>query len=187
MTKIKSPTTLTQQLVWVSYVVGLLFIIEALNMLTGRYFNQFSIYPRSLSHIAYIFTAPFLHADFAHFASNAVTLAIFSILLLQFGAKRFILVTFGLIVLTGLMVWSMGRASYHLGASGIIYGYFAYLVLAGLLSRKLFLIIISIVVAFFYGGMIYGVLPSQPYVSWESHLFGLIAGLVLAWFLRKRK
>ncbi len=187
MIKIKPPTTLKQQLVWVSYVVGLLIVIEAVNMLTGRYFNQFSIFPRELSHIAYIFTAPFLHANFAHFASNVVTLAIFSVLLLQFGGKRFITVSFGLIVLTGLMVWTMGRGSFHLGASGVIYGYFGYLVLAGFLSKKLSQIIISVIVAFFYGGMIWGVLPSHPYISWESHLFGFIAGLGLAWFLRKRK
>lgn len=186
MGSIKSPTTLKQQLVWVSYIVGLLLIIEAVNMLTGRYFNQFSIYPRSLTHLPYIFTAPFLHANFTHFTSNVVTLAIFSLLLLQFGGKRFIIVSLGLIVLTGLMVWTLGRGSFHLGASGVIYGYFGYLVLAGFLNRNWFQIVISVTVAFFYGGMILGVLPNQPYISWESHLFGFIAGLCLAWFLRKR-
>jgi membrane associated rhomboid family serine protease len=186
LTALKSPTTLKKQLIWVSYIVGFLTVVEAINMLTGRYFNQFSIYPRELSHLAYIFTAPFLHANFTHFASNLVTLAIFSVLVLQFGGKRFITVSFGLIVLTGLLVWFFGRTSFHLGASGIIYGYFGYLVLAGFLNKRLFQIIISVSVAFFYGGMIWGVLPNQPYISWESHLFGFIAGLCLAWFLKNR-
>ena len=186
MAIVKSPTTLKKQLVWVSYVVGIMLVIEAVNMLTGRYFNQFSIFPRDLNHLAYIFTAPFLHANFTHFASNVVTLGIFALLLLQFSGKRFLSVTCGLIILTGLLVWMFGRASYHLGASGVIYGYFGYLVFAGFLSKRLFLIIISVVVAFFYGGMIWGVLPNQPYISWESHLFGFIAGLCLAWFLRSR-
>jgi membrane associated rhomboid family serine protease len=184
LSAVKSPTSLKRQLIWVSYVVGFLTVIEAVNMLSGRYFNQFSIYPRELSYLAYIFTAPFLHANFAHFVSNVVTLAIFSLLLLQFGGKRFITVSFGLIVITGLLVWMFARTSFHLGASGIIYGYFGYLVLAGFLSKRFFQIIISVVVAFFYGGMIWGVLPSQPYISWESHLFGFIAGLCLAWYLR---
>jgi len=186
LTIVKSPTTLKKQLVWVSYVVGIMLVIEAINMFTGRYFNQFSIFPRDINHLVYIFTAPFLHANFTHFVSNVVTLATFALLLLQFGGKRFAQVTFGLILLTGLLVWMFGRASYHLGASGIIYGYFGYLVFAGFLSKRLFLIIISVVVAFFYGGMIWGVLPSQPYISWESHLFGFIAGLCLAWLLRSR-
>jgi membrane associated rhomboid family serine protease len=183
---VKSPTSLKQQLTWVSYIVGFLIVIEAVNMLTGRSFNQYSIFPRELSHLAYIFTAPFLHANLTHFASNVVSLAIFSFLLLQFGAKRFITVSFALIVLTGLLVWAFGRPSFHLGASGVIYGYFGYLVFAGFLSKRFFLIMISILVAFFYGGMIWGVLPNRPYISWESHLFGFVAGLCLAWVLRKR-
>jgi len=183
---LKSPTTLKKQLIWVSYIVGFLTVIEVVNMLTGRYFNQFSIYPRDVNYLAYIFTAPFLHANFTHFASNVVTLAIFSVLMLQFGGKSFIRVSFGLIVLTGLLVWIFGRPSFHLGASGIIYGYFGYLVLAGFLNKHLFQIGIAVVVAFFYGGMIWGVLPSQPYISWESHLFGFSAGICLAWVLRTR-
>jgi membrane associated rhomboid family serine protease len=186
VTAVKSPTSLKKQLIWVSYIVGLFLVIEAVNMLTGRYFNQFSIYPRELTHLPYIFSAPFLHANLTHFASNVVTLAVFSFLLLQFGAKRFLTVSFGLIILTGLLVWAFGRSSFHLGASGVIYGFFGYLVFAGFLSKRFFLIVISVLVAFFYGSMIWGVLPSRPYISWESHLFGFIAGLCLAWFLRKR-
>lgn len=186
MNTVKSPTTLKQQVVWVSYIVGFLLVIEAINMLTGRYFNQFSIYPRDLSYLAYIFTSPFLHGSFGHFASNAITLGVFSILLMQFGGKRFMTVSFGLIIITGLLVWMFGRASFHLGASGVIYGYFGYLLLAGFLSKRFFQMIISVLVAFFYGGMIFGVLPSQPYISWESHLFGFLAGICLAWFLRPR-
>jgi membrane associated rhomboid family serine protease len=188
LTAIKSPTTLKQQLTWVSYIVGFLAIIEVINMFTGRYYlNQFSLYPRELSHLLHIFTAPFLHANFAHFASNIVTLSIFSLLLLQFGGKRFISVSLSLIVMTGLLVWVFGRPSFHLGASGVIYGYFGYLVLAGFLSKRFFLMLISVLVAFFYGGMIWGVLPNQPYISWESHLFGFLAGLCLAWVLRTQR
>lgn len=176
-----------QHLMWVAYIVGFLTVIEAVNMLTRRMFNQYSIYPRDLDFIAFIFTAPFLHGSFSHFASNVFTLAVFSVLVLQFGGKRFIQVSLGLIIITGLMVWGLGRSSYHLGASGVIYGYFGYLVLAGFLSNRLSLMAISVIVAFFYGGMIWGVLPSQPYISWESHLFGFIAGLVLAYIFRSKR
>jgi len=97
------------------------------------------------------------------------------------------LLTLGLIIGTGLLVWLFGRNAYHLGASGIIYGYFGFLVLAGFLSRKIGLMLISVLVAVFYGAMVWGVLPSQPYISWESHFFGFVCGLLLAWFLRKAR
>ncbi|MBF7074818.1 rhomboid family intramembrane serine protease [Glaciecola sp. MH2013] len=188
---INTPTTaksdLKRHVMWVAYLVGVLTLIEALNMLTGRMFNQYSIYPRDLDFLAFIFTAPFLHANFGHFASNVITLAIFAVLLLQFGASRFIQVSVGLVILTGLLVWGLGRPAYHLGASGVIYGYFGYLVLAGFLSKRLSLMAISVAVAFFYGGMIWGVLPSQPYISWESHLFGFVAGLFLAYIFRTKR
>ena len=176
-----------QHIIWVAYLVGFLAIIEAINMLSGRMLNHYSIYPRDLDFLAFIFTAPFLHGDFSHFASNVTTLAIFALLLLQFGGIRFIQVSVGLIILTGLAVWGLGRESYHLGASGVIYGYFGYLVVAGFLSKRLSLMFISLAVAFFYGGMVWGVLPSQPYISWESHLFGFIAGLILAYLFRPKQ
>jgi membrane associated rhomboid family serine protease len=83
-------------------------------------------------------------------------------------------------ITSGLLVWLFARPATHIGVSGVVYGYFGYLVLAGFLSGKFKLIIISVLVAFFYGGLIFGILPSSPFVSWESHLFGFIAGLVAA-------
>jgi membrane associated rhomboid family serine protease len=88
--------------------------------------------------------------------------------------------------MTGLLVWVFARDARHLGASGILYGYFGYLLLAGFLSKRIWLALISVMVLIFYGSMIWGVLPSQPFISWESHLFGFVSGLYLAWVLRKK-
>lgn len=176
----------TVQLRYVAYIFAVLLCIELINLFTGRMLNQFSIVPRSLSSLPFIFSAPFLHAGLQHFASNILTLCVFAFLALQFGHRKFITLTLGLIVGTGILVWLFGRTAYHLGASGIIYGYFGFLILAGFLSKKIVLMIISVLVAFFYGTMVWGVLPSQPYISWESHLFGFICGLFLAWFLPKK-
>ncbi len=183
----KNNQRLKSQFRYVLYIFIALSVIEIINLLTGRVINQYSIVPRSLPSLPYIFTAPFLHANLQHFLSNIFTLCIFCFLLLQFGGKRFIVVSISLIIGTGILVWLFGRTAYHLGASGIIYGYFGYLVLAGLFSKKLMLLLISILVAFFYGAMVWGVLPSQPYVSWESHLFGFTTGITLAWYLAKTK
>ncbi|MFC4698876.1 rhomboid family intramembrane serine protease [Glaciecola siphonariae] len=178
--------TLTKRPKWhyLAVVLALLICIELVNFFSGRWLNHFAIVPRHLDTLVYIFTAPWLHGSLSHFFSNIVTLAVLSYLLMQFSVKRYFLVSILLIVMTGLLVWLFGREARHLGASGVIYGYFAYLLLAGFLSRRFFLAIISIAVLFFYGGMIWGVLPSQPFISWESHLFGFISGLVLAWVLR---
>lgn len=178
---------LKRHLSLVFYVFAALLVIEIINLFTGRLLNQFSIVPRSLSSLPYIFSAPLLHGSTQHFLSNIVTLCVFTFLALQFGERKFFALTLGLIVGTGMLVWLFGRNAFHVGASGVIYGYFGFLLLAGFLSKKISLILISILVAFFYGTMVWGVLPSQPYISWESHLFGFIVGLFLAWFLTKKR
>lgn len=170
---------------YVLAVLILLSAIEIVNLFSGRILNQFSVIPRELSHLGYIFTSPWLHGSFTHFMSNIVPIAVLSFLLLEFGLKRYVMVSGLLIIMTGLLVWLFAREARHVGASGVLYGYFGYLLLAGFLSKRIWLALISILVLVFYGGMIWGVLPSQPYISWESHLFGFGSGLVLAWYLRK--
>lgn len=178
---------LKQQLTWVGAVAALVLLLELINLVSGRALNQFSIYPRELHSLTYIFTSPFLHASFQHFGSNFLTLCIFSFLMLEFGKSTYIKATLFIIIFSGVLVWLFGRTAHHLGASGLIYGYFGYLLLAGFLSKKLHLIAISIMMLILYGGLIWGILPTQGMVSWESHLFGFICGLVCAYFSCKTK
>jgi membrane associated rhomboid family serine protease len=149
-------------------------------LFTGRIFNQFGNIPRYVPGLTGIILGPFLHGSIQHYLSNIVPLCIFSYLLLQYGSKRYLLVTLWIIGITGALVWLFARPATHIGVSGVVYGYFGYLLLAGFLSGKFKLIIISLLVGFFYGGLIFGVLPSAPFVSWESHLFGFIGGLAAA-------
>ena len=168
-------------------VSAILFVIEIINVLSVRWLNQFSIVPRDIATLPYIMTAPWLHISIAHFWSNCLTFVILSFLLLEFGLKRYALVSLLLMLSTGLVVWIFGRDGQHLGASGVVYGYFGYLVLAGWLSKRVWLALISVGVVFFYGGLIWGVLPTQSYISWESHLFGFVSGLFLAYQFRQSK
>jgi membrane associated rhomboid family serine protease len=177
---------ISEQLKWLGWILGFMLIVEIVNLLTGRMLSAFGVIPRTPSSLGFIFTAPFIHGSVTHFASNMVTLAVFTALVFQFGRVRFVQVSLLLITLTGLLVWVFGRSAIHIGASGVIYGYFGYLVLAGMLSRKVTLTLISIFVAIFYGTMIFGVLPSSPYISWESHLFGFLSGLIVAYFMRDK-
>lgn len=183
------------QLKYLWYFLGFFALIELVNLLTGRVLNQYSIVPRDLSHLGFIFSSPFLHGSLSHFLSNIATLAVFTLLVSQFvnkagrsmskNALSFFALTFFIIGVSGLCVWLFARPAYHLGASGLLYGYFGYLVLAGWLQNRITLFLISIMVAIFYGAIVWGMLPQNAYVSWESHLFGFLSGLSVAWLKRK--
>jgi membrane associated rhomboid family serine protease len=174
---IGNASTSKQQIRFVFAIFLLITAIEVINLLTGRVLNQLGTIPRYVPGLRGIILGPLLHGSLQHYFSNIVPLCIFSYLMLQYGLKRYMQLTLWIILITGLLVWLFGRPATHIGASGVIYGYFGYLILAGFLSGKFKLMIVSVLVAFFYGGLIFGVLPSTPFVSWESHLFGFIAGL----------
>lgn len=172
--------SLSRQLKIVLVIAAVFSVIELLNILTGRSLNIFGLYPRELLGLRGIIFSPFLHGNIWHYGSNVVSLAVFCLLMLQYGSRRFIWVSLFIMGLTGILVWLFGRTAMHLGASGVIYGYFGFLLLAGFISGRIKLFLISLVVGFFYAGLLYGVLPNRPFVSWESHLFGLVSGLLAA-------
>ncbi|WP_444938041.1 rhomboid family intramembrane serine protease [Microbulbifer sp. JMSA002] len=165
---------------WVGAIFLAVTIIEIINILSGRSLNYFGLVPRSIDHLPHIFTAPLLHGSIWHFLSNIVTLCVFSFLLLQYGVKTYLKVTLTIIVTTGLAVWLFARGGNHLGASSVIYGYFGFLLLAGFISKQFVRLLISIFVGLVYGGLIFGVLPQGMYISWESHLFGFLFGIMAA-------
>jgi membrane associated rhomboid family serine protease len=180
MIPIIKPLSNNQHIRLVLAVFVLFSAIEIINLFTGRMLSQLGTIPRYVPGLKGIILGPFVHGSLQHYFSNIIPLCIFTYLLLQYGLKRYLQVTLWIMVTSGLLVWLFARPATHIGVSGVVYGYFGYLVLAGFLSGKFKLIIISVLVAFFYGGLIFGILPSSPFVSWESHLFGFIAGLVAA-------
>lgn len=161
---------------------ALLILIEVINIFTANALNQFGVIPRSLSHLPYIFTAPFLHGSPSHLMANLIPLLLFMWLTMQWGTRTFVIATLSALMVGGLGVWLFGRGAIHIGASGMVYGYFGFLVLAGFKSKKIKYLVISVLVAALYGGMLVGILPTSKFISFEYHLFGFIGGLIAAWY-----
>lgn len=176
-----------QQLKTALCVALLISVIEVINFLTNRSLNQFGLIPRDINGLTGLITAPFLHGSLWHYFSNIVPFTLFSILMMQHGTSRYIKVSLICTIISGLLVWIFARQAIHVGASGLIYGYFGYLILAGFLSGKVKLILISLFVGIGYGTLVFGVLPIGRYISWESHLFGLLCGLAAAYYFNRRK
>ncbi|MCF6237198.1 MAG: rhomboid family intramembrane serine protease [Candidatus Marinimicrobia bacterium] len=144
--------------------------------------QQYGLVPRDLQGGLGIITAPFLHGSFSHLALNTVGLLIFGIIFSLLENKRTFVILIKIALIQGILTWLFAGGGTHIGASGIIFGLYGYLMLVGFFQKKFKYIVISIFILFSYGGMIFGVLPGQPFVSWEGHLFGFIAGGIAAKF-----
>lgn len=170
-----------------SPVLGLLaaiWIIALVNLLTGNALLQFGITPRTISGLIGVPLAPFLHFGLVHAFSNTLPLLVLGGLLLASNSTRFWYVTIVAILGGGLLTWALARGApnVHVGASGLVFAYFGYLVTRGIVERSLGSLAVTALVVLLYGGMIWGVLPTRPFVSFESHLFGFLVGIAIAWF-----
>jgi membrane associated rhomboid family serine protease len=168
--------------------VAVMWIVEIVDwFLLGGRLNAYGVRPRSLDGLRGILFMPFLHANFAHLTANTLPFVTFGGLIILRKTSDFLLVTIVTMLVSGLGIWLTGAPhSVHIGASGLVFGYFGFLLLRGYFERSILSIFLSLGVAFLYGGIIWGVLPSQPGVSWQGHLFGFIGGIVAAQMLGKR-
>lgn len=163
--------------IWFVHLIGLIVTIP---------YSIFAVKPGSLSGLTGIITSPLLHGNLDHLLSNTFPLFVLGYGLFSFyktsAAKVFLLIYF----LSGATVWIIGRPSYHIGASGIIYGMAAFIFFSGIIRRDKRAIALSLLTTFLYGGMIWGILPIERGVSWEGHLAGGIWGFILAIIYRKK-
>jgi membrane associated rhomboid family serine protease len=145
---------------------------------------QYGLYPRDLEHLYGIITLPFLHSGWEHLFNNATALFVLGWMLFHFYrpvAWKSLMIIY---LLSGLWLWIGGRASYHIGASAVIYGLAGFLFVGGLVRKHLPLMGISLLVLFLYGSMIWGIFPIKEQMSWEGHFFGLLAGVAIAYLYR---
>jgi membrane associated rhomboid family serine protease len=166
--------------------VTVLAVIHAAGAWLGLGLQRFGVHPRDVAGLAGIIAAPLLHGDFAHLLSNALPLLVAGTALLHLYPDSSRIVLPAVYAGPGIAVWLFGRDSLHFGASGLVYGLVGYIFVAGLLRRDRRAIAASLLVAFLYGTLVWGVFPIKVGMSWETHLAAAIIGVVLAVALRHR-
>ena len=166
-------------------IVAVLFVIEAIDVATHYDLDQNGIEPRQVDGLDGILWAPMLHGDWQHLFANLMPGAVLCFLVLM--TRRFLIVTGIIWVVSGVGVWLFAAPySVTVGASGIVFGWLTFLIVRGLFNRDLWQILGGLVLFLVYGSILWGVLPSDPLVSWQAHLFGAIAGVFAAWALAAR-
>lgn len=163
--------------------VALLWIIPLLGW--GLDLEQFGVRPREWIGLLGILVAPLLHAGFAHLMANSVPLAVLGTTMLYLYPKSALRVLPAVYLGPGIAVWLLARDGNHVGASGLVYGLVSYIFVAGLIRRDRRAIAASMLVAFMYGTAVWGVLPIESGVSWETHLAAAMIGVLMAVALRK--
>lgn len=148
--------------------------------------NEFGIYPRTLEGLRGIVLSPFIHGSVEHLYNNTIPLAVLSGALAYFYRSISVKVILWGIVLSGLLTWLIGRESYHIGASGLIYVLASFIFFKGIFSRHFRLVALSLLVVFLYGGLLWYIFPIEAGISWEGHLGGFLAGLLFAFLFKNQ-
>ena len=160
----------------------ILWIIKFFEYSLDVNFAHLGVYPLKISGLIGILFSPLIHSNFKHLISNSSTLFIFMVGLFYFHKKDAFKIFSIIYISVGVAVWFIGRYSYHIGASGVVYGLASFHFFSGVLSKRKDFIAISLLLVFLYGSMIWGIFPSDEGVSWESHLMGFVIGVILSLF-----
>lgn len=165
--------------------VTIIILVKGIETWFGISFVHLGVFPREIKGLTGIVFAPLIHGSWEHLFNNSIPLLVLTTALFYFyrtiSLKIFLLIYF----IHGLWLWSFGRDSYHIGASGIIYGLGSFLFVSGIIRKNSHLLAISLLVAFLYGSMVWGIFPTIESVSWEGHFTGMASGILLAFYYKK--
>lgn len=185
MTRMSKHFILLRELFPFTFVI-ILWLIQLWQGFMSQDFSDYSLYPRTISGLIGIITAPLLHADFSHLLGNTVPLLILGLLLYSNYKEIAGTVFWSVYIANGVLLWFFARDAFHLGASGVVYGLAFFLFLSGFIRKIPRLTMLSFLLIFLYGSMVWGVFPFDPQVSWEAHLYGALSGIIFAIVLRKK-
>ncbi|MGI5485770.1 rhomboid family intramembrane serine protease [Microtetraspora malaysiensis] len=168
-------------------LLGAMWAVEVVDYVEGGALDQYGIVAQEPEGLPGILFAPFLHDGFGHLMANSVPLLILGFLAAIRGVGRFLWASIVVVLVSGAGVWlTSPPGTLTVGASGLVFGYFGYVVARGLFDRRALDILLGVVVAVLYYSILWGALPGEPGISWQGHLFGLIGGVLAAWLLRRR-
>lgn len=165
-------------------IVGLFWVVKLTENVLNLNLTEFGILPLQPEGLPGILFSPFIHGSYDHLLSNSIPFLILGFALFYFYRNLAYRILFLIYILSGICVWLGGRDSYHIGASGIIYGLASFLFFSGVLRKDANLLTIGIIVIFLYGSMFWGIFPIKPEISWESHLWGAVSGVMLSIYYR---
>ena len=167
-------------------IVAIMWGVFILNSIVYMDFNQYGIRPRNVNGLSGVLFAPFLHGNLSHIISNSLPMLILTTVLFWFYKNVAVRVLVFSAIIGGGLVWIFARDAVHIGASGVVFALVSFLIASGIFRRKIKALLIAIVIFFLYGGVVWGVLPTDPNISWEGHLFGFITGIGLAYSYRNK-
>ncbi|HJE51320.1 MAG TPA: rhomboid family intramembrane serine protease [Tessaracoccus flavescens] len=190
MSELRTTTrpTLSNALLVVGGLLAVMWVLEIIDSVTLNALDAYGIEPRQASDLLNIFVAPFLHYGWAHLISNSIPFLVLGVLVYLGGRGNWAITTLIAVVTSGLAAWLMApTGSITAGASGVVFGWLTYLLARGWFTRKPGQIAVAVIVFLLYGGVLLGVLPGTPGVSWQAHLGGAVGGALAAWWLHDKR
>lgn len=166
---------------YVLTIIAALWVIQCVNFALGYRLNALGILPRTSFGLLGILFSPLLHGSFSHLLFNSIPLFLLMNLVLLTGLPNFIIVTLLITIISGLCVWLLGRKSLHVGASGLIMGYWGYLLVNAILFPSIITVLLVIFCFYYFAGLFASLMPKAG-TSWESHIFGFLSGLFVSYF-----
>jgi membrane associated rhomboid family serine protease len=162
-----------------------LWLVKIIEIVFNFNFVRFTLFPKTIHGLTGILISPLVHSDINHLAANSLPVFLLALGIFYFYKNASFKVFLIIYILPDIAVWLFGRPAYHIGASGLIYGFASFLFFSGLIRREPRSIALALLVIFLYGSMIWGVLPLDKKISWESHLYGALTGIACAFIFRK--